>query len=52
MRPTLDLHLSGDIDNLLRGLAMSADGMPPGEYRRGYAAALDAVGVALGMEPT
>lgn len=51
MRPTLDLHLSGDIDNLLRGLAMSADGMPPGEYRRGYAAALAAVGVALGMKP-
>lgn len=50
-RPTLDLHLSGDIDNLLRGLAMSANGMAPGEYRRGYTDALAAVGVAMGMEP-
>ena len=51
MRPTLDLRLSGDIDNLLRGLAMSAGGMPAGEYRRGYEDALAAVGVALGMAP-
>lgn len=51
MRQTLDLRLPGDIDNLLRGLASLAADMPADEYRRGYQAALTAVGVSLGMEP-
>lgn len=51
MKNTLDLHLSGDLHNTLRGLAMTVDGMPPGEYRRGFEAALSAVGVSLGIVP-
>ena len=47
--PSTDIWLSGDLRNVLRGLAVSTTAMPVSEFRGGYLAALAAVGVALGI---
>lgn len=52
MRVTTDMYLSGDVDNLLRGLALAATALPPGQFRDGYEAALSAVAVSFGMTST
>lgn len=49
--PKSEMFLSGDLHNLLRGLAASATAMPPGEFRDGYQAALVAVGLSCGIDP-
>lgn len=48
--PAVNMWLTGDLHNVLRGLAAGAVGFPDGEYARGYQAALVAVGLAVGME--
>lgn len=48
--PSSNMWLTGDLHNMLRGLAAGAAAIPPGEYARGYQAALVAVGLAVGME--
>lgn len=47
--PSTDIWLSGDLRNVLRGLAVSTTAMPASEFRGGYLAALQAVAVALGV---
>lgn len=46
----LGMYLDGDIRNVIRGLAVVASAMPPGDYRKGYETALVAVAVAFGLE--
>lgn len=48
--PAVNMWLTGDLHNMLRGLAAGAAAIPPGEYARGYQAALVAVGLAVGMD--
>lgn len=48
--PSSNMWLTGDLHNILRGLAAGAAGLPDGEYARGYQAALVAVGLAVGIE--
>jgi hypothetical protein len=45
-----DVWLKSDIANLLRALALTARESPD-EYSRGYAAAIAAVALALGIAP-
>jgi hypothetical protein len=44
------MFLTGEIHNLLRGLAAGATAIPPGEFRDGYEAALVAVGLSCGID--
>jgi hypothetical protein len=45
-----DVWLKSNITNLLRALALTAQASPD-DYSRGYAAAIAAVAVALGIAP-
>lgn len=47
-----EMFLTGDLYNLLRGLAAAAAAMPPGQFRDGYEAALVAVGLSCGISNT
>ena len=49
MHPKSEVWLVGDLAGILRGLALSAESMPPSEYRTGYLAALRALGVSVGV---
>lgn len=44
-----DVWLARDLRNILQALALTADNAAPGEYSRGYRAALAAVAVAIGV---
>lgn len=44
-----DVFLKPDVDHILQALALTAQDAVPGEYNRGYRAALAAVAVALGI---
>ena len=48
--PTLDLHLKGDLANILASLDLAGRNFG-GEYGRGWSAALAAMGVAIGIIP-
>jgi hypothetical protein len=43
------VFLKADIAAILHALAMTAQAIPPGEWQRGYQAAIAAVAVALGI---
>lgn len=44
-----EMWLTDDLAGILRGLVVSTDAMPDGEYRRGFLAGLTAVGVSVGI---
>lgn len=44
-----DVWLTRDLRNILQALALTADDAAPGEYSRGYRAAIAAVAVAIGV---
>lgn len=48
--PAVNMWLTGDLHNLMRGLALTAQAIPPGAYRDGYQAALTVVTAALGVD--
>lgn len=46
---TTDMWLTDDLAGILRGLVLSADAIPAGEYRAGWLAALRTVAVSVGV---